>query len=73
VQRFQERLVKMPETSKQILSNTFNIEELTQYYVPYLHFPVMRGGRLDHVVINGASVEIADAKTVASVRHQLGL
>lgn len=73
VQRFQERLVKMPETSKQILSNIFHIEELTQYYVPYLHFPVMRGGRLDHVVINGASAEMADAKTIASVRHQLGL
>jgi len=72
VQRFQERLVKMPETSKQILSNTFQIEELTQLYVPYLHFPVMRGGRLDHVILNGASAETADAKTIASVRHQLG-
>ena len=72
VQRFQERLMKMPETSKQILSNTFQIEELTQLYVPYLHFPVMRGGRLDHVILNGASAETADAKTIASVRHQLG-
>ena len=73
VQRFQERLVKMPETSKQILSNTFHIGELTQFYVPYLHFPVMRGGKLDHVILNGASAETADAKTIASVRHQLGI
>jgi hypothetical protein len=73
VQGFQERLVKMPETSIQVLSNTFHIEELTQYYVPYVHFPVMRGGKLDHVIINGASAEIADAKTVASVKGQLGL
>ena len=73
LQRFQERLVRMPETSKQILSNSFNIEKLTQYYVPYAHFPVMRGGRLDHMIINGASAEIADAKIVASVMHQLDL
>lgn len=73
LQRFQERLVKMPETSKQILSNTFHIEELTQFYVPYLHFPVMRGGRLDHVILSGASAEAADAKTITSVKHQLGI
>jgi hypothetical protein len=73
VQRFQERLVKMPDASKQILTNTFHIEELTQYYVPFAHFPVMRGGKLDQTVINCASAQIADAKTVASVKHQLGL
>jgi hypothetical protein len=73
VQRFQEKIVKMPEASKQILSNTFQIEQLTQYYVPFVHFPVMRGGKLDQVIINCASAEIADATTVASVKHQLGL
>jgi hypothetical protein len=73
LQRFQERLVRMPETSKQILSNSFHIEELTQYYVPYAHFMITRGGRLEHMIINGASSEIADAKIVASVMHQLGL
>jgi len=73
VQRFQEKLVKMPETSKKILSNTFHIEEVTQFYVPYVHFPVMRGGRLDHVILNGASAETPDAKTSASVRHQLDI
>jgi hypothetical protein len=73
VRRFQERLVKMPEASKQILSNTFHIEQLTQYHVPLAHFPVMRGGRMDQVIINCASAEIADAKTVASVKHQLSL
>lgn len=73
VQRFQERLVRMPGTSTRILSNTFQIEELTQFYVPCLHFPVMRGGRLDHVILNGASAEIVDAKTIASVKNQLGI
>jgi hypothetical protein len=71
--RFQERLARMPETSKQILSNSFHIEELVQYYVPYVHFPVMRGGRLDHMIIDGASAEIADVMIVASVMRQLGL
>ena len=73
VKRFQERLVKMPETSRQILSNTFHIEKLTQYYVPYVHFPVMRRGKLDHVIVGGASAEIADAKTATSAKDQLGI
>jgi hypothetical protein len=65
--------VKIPEESRQILSNTFHIEELTQYYVPLVHFPVARGGRLDQVIITGASSETPDSKTIASVKHQLGL
>lgn len=73
LERFQERLVKMPETSKQILSNTFQIEELTQYFVPYADFPVMRSGRINHVIINAASAQIPDEKTVDSVKRQLGL
>jgi len=73
VRRLQDKLVKMPEESKQILSNTFHIEELTQYYVPFVHFPVARGGRLDQAIITGASAETPDSKTVASVKHQLGL
>jgi hypothetical protein len=73
LERFQERLVKMPETSKQILSNTFQIEELTQYFVPYAYFPVMRSGRIDHVIINAASAQISDERTVNSVKRQLGL
>jgi len=73
VQRLRDKLVKMPEESKQILSNTFHIEELTQYYVPFVHFAVARGGRLDQVIITGASAETPDSKTVASVKHQLGL
>jgi len=73
VERFREKLVKMPGTSKQILSNAFHIEELTQYYLPYMHFLVMRGGRLDHVVVNGASAEMADAKITTSVKQQLGV
>jgi hypothetical protein len=73
VRRLQERLVKMPERSKQILSNIFDIEELTQYYLPFVHFPIMRGGKLDQVIVNGASAETADPKTTASVKYQLGL
>jgi len=62
----------MPE-SKQILSDTFHIEELTQYYVPFVHFTVARGGRLDQVIITGVSAETPDSKIVASMKHQLGL
>jgi len=73
VQRFQERVVRIPETSRQILSNTFVIDELTQYYVPYVHFPVMRGTRIDHVVLYAASAEVPDERECKLVRNQLGL
>jgi hypothetical protein len=73
VERFQERLVKMPETARQILSNTFQIDELTQYYVPYACFPVMRSGRVDDVIISAASAEIPDERIVNSVKRHLGL
>jgi len=73
VERFRERLVKMPETCKHILSNTFQIEELAQYYVPYVHFPVLRGGKVDHVIINAASAEIPDEADIRLVKRQLGL
>lgn len=73
VERFQERLVKMPETSRQMLSNTFQIDELTQYYAPYAYFPVVRGGRVDHVIVDAASAQIPDEKIVESVKRQLSL
>jgi hypothetical protein len=73
LKRFQEELVKMPENSKHVLSNSFQIHELAQYYVPYVHFPVTRRGRLDHMIINGANAEIADAKVIAFAMHQLSL
>jgi len=73
VERFRERLVKMPETCKNVLSNMFQIEEFTQYYVPYVHFPVLRGGKVDHVIINAASAEIPDERDIKLVKPQLGL
>jgi len=73
VERFRERLVKMPETCKNVLSNMFQIEELTQYYVPYVHFPVLRGGKVEHVIINAVSAEIPDERDIKLVKPQLGL
>ena len=73
VQRFQEKIVRMPETSRQVLSNTFEIEDLTQYHLPYVHFPITRGARVDHVILNAASAEIPDEKDANSVKRQLGL
>ena len=73
VERFREKHVKMPENPKQILSNTFQIEELAQYHIPYALFPVMRGGRIDHMIINAVSGEIPDEKTVNYVKRQLDL
>jgi len=73
VQRFQEKIVRMPETSRQVLSNTFEIEDLTQYYLPLVYFPITRGARVDHVILNAASAEIPDEKDANSVKRQLGL
>jgi len=71
VEKFRGKIVKMPENPKQVLSNTFQIEELTQYYIPYVHIPVLRRERLDHVIINAASAEIPDEKTASYVKRQL--
>jgi hypothetical protein len=73
VRRFQDKLVKMPDGSKQILSNAFRIEELTQYFVPFAVLPVARRGKLDQVIVNAVSGQTADAKTAACVKQQLGL
>jgi len=72
VRRFQDRLVKMPEGSRQILSNTFRIEELTQYNIPFAVLPVARRGKVEQVIVNAVSGQTADAKTAASVKQQLG-
>jgi len=71
VERFRDRYVEMPETPRQVLSNTFQIEELTQFYIPYAHFRVARAGRLDDVILNAASARIPDGKTVDLVKRQL--
>lgn len=71
VERFKNRYVEMPETPRQVLSNTFQIEELAQFYIPYVRFAVMRGGRLDDVIVNAASAKIPDGKTVDFVKRQL--
>jgi hypothetical protein len=73
MERFRERLVKMPESCRKVLSNTFQVEEMTQYYVPYVYFPVVRGGKVDHVIINAASAEIPDERDVKFVKRQLDL
>ncbi len=73
VERFRERLVKIPETCRRVLSNTFQVEELTQYYVPYVHFPVLRAGKVDHVIINAASAEIPDERDIKFVKRELDI
>lgn len=73
VARFQDKAVRIPESLRQLLSNTFQIEEISRYYIPYAYFPVLRAGRIHHVIVNAASAEIPDEKTVSSVKRQLGL
>lgn len=71
MRRFREKVVKMPEASRLVLSNTFHVDELAQYYVPYVDFPVMRGETVDHVIMSAASSAIADQKDANFVLRQL--
>jgi hypothetical protein len=73
LKRFERKVVNMPETHKRTLTNTLQIEKLTQYYIPYVHFPVMRGGKVDHVIVDASSADIAEDSTVKFVMNQLGI
>ncbi len=73
IDRFRSRLVKVPENSRHLLSNMFQVDELTEYYYPYSHFPILRGGKIDHVILDAGSAQIPNARTIDFVKRQLSL
>ncbi len=59
--KFREKVVRMPERFKQILSNKLQISELNRIYVPLIKVPMQKGLVPRDVIVNGTSGEIADA------------
>ena len=59
--KFREKVVRMPDRFKQILSNKLEISELKRIYVPIIRVPMQRGLVPREVIVNGTSGEIADA------------
>lgn len=60
--KFRERIIRMPERFKQILSNKLQISELKRIYVPFIRVPMQKGLVPSEVIVNGTSGELADAK-----------
>jgi hypothetical protein len=60
LERFRERVVRMPERFKQILSNKLQITELRRIYIPFIKVPIQKGLVPRDVMINGTSGEPAD-------------
>ena len=60
LEKFRERVVRMPERFKQILSNKLQITDLRRIYIPFIKVPIQKGLVPRDVMINGTSGEPAD-------------
>jgi hypothetical protein len=60
--KFKERVIRMPEHFKQILSNKLQITELKRIYVPIIKIRLQKGLVPRDVTINGTTGELADSK-----------
>jgi len=58
--KFRERVVRMPERFKQILSNRLQITDMRRIYIPFIKVPIQKGLVPRDVIINGSSGEPAD-------------
>ena len=63
--QFRERVIRMPENFKQILSNRLQITELRRIYVPFIKIPLQKGLVPREVIVNGTTGEIAQPNLVA--------
>ena len=60
--KFRERVIRMPENFKQILSNKLQITELKRIYVPLIKVPLQKGPVPREVIVNGTTGEAAEAR-----------
>jgi hypothetical protein len=58
--KFRERIIRVPERFKQILSNRLQVTELKKIYVPLIRIPIQKGLVPREVIVNGTSGELAD-------------
>jgi len=65
LEQFRERVIRMPENFKEILSNRLQITELRRIYVPLIRVPLQKGPVPREVVINGTTGEIAKPNLLA--------
>jgi hypothetical protein len=63
--KFRERVIRMPENFKQVLSNKLQITELRRIYVPLIRIPLQKGMIPREVVVNGTTGEPAGAGLLA--------
>ena len=63
--QFRERVIRMPENFKQILSNRLQITELRRIYVPLIKVPLQKGLVPREIVVNGTTGEIANSSVLA--------
>jgi hypothetical protein len=63
--QFRERVIRMPDNFKQILSNRLQITELRRIYVPLIRVPLQKGLVPREVIVNGTTGEIAHSSLLA--------
>jgi hypothetical protein len=63
--KFRERVIRMPENFKQILSNKLQITELKRIYVPLIRVPLQKGLVPREVIVNGTTGELTGPKLLA--------
>ena len=63
--QFRERVIRMPENFKQILSNRLQITELRRIYVPLIRVPLQKGLVPREVIVNGTTGDIAHPNLLA--------
>jgi hypothetical protein len=63
--QFRERVIRMPENFKQILSNRLQITELRRIYVPLIKIPLQKGLVPREVIVNGTTGELAESNILA--------
>jgi hypothetical protein len=63
--KFRERVMRMPEHFKQILSNKLQITELKRIYVPLIRIPMQTGLVPREAVVNGTTGELADSNLLS--------
>jgi len=63
--KFRERVMRMPEHFKQILSNKLQVTELKRIYVPLIRVPMQTGLVPREAVVNGTTGELADSKLLS--------
>jgi hypothetical protein len=63
--QFRERVIRMPENFKQILSNRLQITEFKRIYVPLIKVPLQKGLVPREVIVNGTTGELAPPNLLA--------